>query len=98
MINEKRAEIASKLLVGTVTGESITIASGGYTVSAVDVTKSGYTAIGLVSFSVGGSGSQHASVFRCNLTSSTSAVLGVKNTDSSSHTWTQTLQILYIKD
>ena len=62
----------------------------------IDVSKTGYTPIGVVGFRPAGSASGSAAVTSCRL-EGTNVIAGVFNETSNTYTWTMYVYVLYIK-
>lgn len=63
----------------------------------INVTKSGYTALGIVGFRVSGSGATWVTYSHCYLSSATNADVILRNGTNNNYTWTVYVKILYVK-
>ncbi|MDO4486029.1 MAG: hypothetical protein Q4C46_05465 [Bacillota bacterium] len=92
----KNLAISSIFLVNTLT-TSITISASATATASINAAKSGYTTLGIVGWSVGGSASSFARVYDVSLLNGV-ARLFTRNTYTSSVTWTVKITMLYVKN
>lgn len=73
------------------------INSGAFKPLSQSVAKSGYTVLGIVGYTLSGTGANYCSVFKADITGDT-ATISVKNNGSSTYSGNCTLRVLYKKD
>lgn len=88
----------NSLFVREIKTTSITVNANSGNNTDIAISKTGYTALGVVGFDVTGSGSASATVRSARLTSDTTANIVVLNISSTNRTWTASVHVLYVKN
>lgn len=81
------------LSVQSTAGTEKTIEAGGYTATTINISKNGYTPLGIVGIT---SNSASACIYDFKL-SGNSAIIGIRNVNTQSTTVKETVKVLYIK-
>lgn len=93
-INEVNGSKSNILTSEAVAGDETTLAADAATSVNIDISKSGYTPIGIV----GIRSSQYLIPYRYHLTSTTSCIINLKNVAATSQTTTPYVYVLYVKN
>lgn len=98
IIDKITAKLADSFTVEEYTA-SVATSANGYGSNTFDVTKEGYTALGILGVNLSGTNTSYTHLIKFILTSETEALVAWKNTNSSATvTPTVAVKILYIKE